>query len=349
MTYSLRNLWTDRALVREVYRGWRHYASTGETPDPAYQSLIRLHCRTNGLSTDVLAALVRRFHRPITLDARRGVLGAIPDQYSADALASLERDGYVVFDAKLPSEILDELRRFAETTPATVESDARTVTGPIVYDRLAPQSRRYHFAEQTVIDNPAVQRLMADQSLLAFAQKYFGTAPLFDYMAMWWSTTFSAVPGSEAAQLFHFDYDRIKWLKIFFYLTDVTDDRGPHCFVKGSHRRGFQGAEKLLAHGYARLTDEEVIGAFGHESIASITGKAGTIIAVDTRGFHKGIVPRTGDRLILQFQYATSEFGGTVPRSHLTNIVVPELREIVKKIPSSYRRYLDHTSSGRDS
>lgn len=342
MTYSLRDLWTDRALVREIYRGWRHYAATGKTPDPAYQSLIRLHCRSNGLSTDVLASLARRFRRPTTLDAHRGVLGAMSDQRIANALASLERDGYVIFDAMLPGEILRELNRFAETTPATVESDAGTVTGPIVYERKTPLSRRYHFAEQTAVGHPTVQRLMADQSLLAFVQRYFGAAPLFDYLAMWWSTTFSDVPGNEAAQLFHFDYDRIKWLKVFFYLTDVTDDRGPHCFVKGSHRRGLPGAHKLLAHGYARLTDEEVIGAFGRESIASITGKAGTIIAVDTRGFHKGIVPRTGDRLILQFQYATSEFGGAVPRSRLTDIAAPELREIVKKSPSIFRRYLGH-------
>ena len=214
-----------------------------------------------------------------------------------------------------------------------------------MYDASAPLSRRYTFSEQVVVAQPAVQRLMADESLLSFAQAYFDAAPLFDFMVLWWSTTFSDLPGSQAAQFFHFDFDRVKWLKVFFYLTDVTDERGPHCFVRGSHRRGIAGAESLLARGYARLTDEEIINVFGRDSIASITGQAGTIIAVDTRGFHKGLVPKTGDRLVLQFQYATSAFGGAVPRSRLDKIVAPELQTLIARHPSIFTRYLHGNAS----
>jgi hypothetical protein len=342
MGYSLRHLWTDRTFVREVYRGWRQYVETGETPDSAYQALIRLHCRSNGMTTDILADLVRRFRHPIALDPNIGVLATMSNRALSAAATTLREDGFVIFDAKLPAETCTDLVQFAQTTLAEPEGEAGERREPIVYDRAAPLSRRYNFKEQAVIERPAVQRLMADESLLSFAQQYFRAAPLLDFMVLWWSTVFSELPGSQAAQLFHFDFDRVKWLKVFFYLTDVTDERGPHCFVKGSHRRGHPGAERLLARGYARLTDEEVISAFGRESIASITGKAGTIIAVDTRGFHKGIVPKTGDRLVLQFQYATSPFGGSVPRSHLgsDNIVVPDLQNLVARHPSIFGRFL---------
>ena len=41
---------------------------------------------------------------------------------------------------------------------------------------------------------------------------------------------------SEAAQMFHFDLDRIKWLKFFIYLTDVKINSGPHVYVSGTHK-----------------------------------------------------------------------------------------------------------------
>jgi phytanoyl-CoA dioxygenase PhyH len=340
MTYSPRDMWTDRRLFSELFRGWRRYAATGETPGAAYQSLISLHCRSNGLVTDALANLVRRFRRPVPLDPRKGVVGALSDSARAAALASLREDGFVVFDAQLPTELCAELRRFAETTAADVEMEGNAATRRAVYNSSAPISRRYHFAEQTLVAQRAVQRLMGDQSLLAFAQAYFDAMPLFDFATMWWSATFSAEPGSGAAQLFHFDFDRIKWLKLFFYLTDVTEERGPHCFVKGSHRRGIASAAPLLSRGYARLTDDDVAAAFGRNRIVSITGKAGTIIAVDTRGFHKGIVPAAGDRLILQFQYAINDFGGDIPRVRFASVVAPELQEVIGSNRPIFGRYL---------
>jgi hypothetical protein len=340
MSYSLANMWSDRRLFRQVYRGWQQFSSTGQTPEEAYQALIALHCRSNGTTTDLLAEIVRQFRRPQPLARRAGILGALSDDRLGWSIKSLQNDGFVVFDAKLSPGVCAELKRFAETTPALPDGEGGEETRPAIYNRKFPLARRYQFSESDVLTSVPVQRLMGDESLLAFAQTYFGAAPLFDFAAMWWSSTFSEQPGHQAAQLFHFDFDRLKWIKLFFYLTDVTDDRGPHCFVRGSHRRGLPEAAPLLARGYARLTDDEVITAFGPEKIASITGPAGTIIAVDTRGFHKGLVPTAGDRLILQFQYSISEFGGAVPRCPIDRVVAPELQRLLDRHPAIFARYL---------
>ena len=36
-------------------------------------------------------------------------------------------------------------------------------------------------------------------------------------------------------QLYHFDLDEIKMVKIL-YLSDVEINDGPHCYIKGSHK-----------------------------------------------------------------------------------------------------------------
>ena len=35
----------------------------------------------------------------------------------------------------------------------------------------------------------------------------------------------------HAAQMFHFDMDRPKWLKFFIYINDVNEKNGPHFFI----------------------------------------------------------------------------------------------------------------------
>ena len=85
------------------------------------------------------------------------------------------------------------------------------------------------------------------------------------------------------AQLYHFDMDRPQFLKLFFYLTDVTPDTGPHCYVRASHR---ERPAALWRDG--RHADDEVLALYGRASEVEITAPRGTLIAVDTSGFRKG-------------------------------------------------------------
>ena len=73
-----------------------------------------------------------------------------------------------------------------------------------------------------------------DEYLIDVAREYFDSEPIFDIPVMWWSN-FGNVPSSEAAQLYHYDLERVKWLKIFFYLTDVNDYNGSACIYKNTY------------------------------------------------------------------------------------------------------------------
>ena len=58
-----------------------------------------------------------------------------------------------------------------------------------------------------------------------------------------------------------------------------------------------------------KITDEEIHKEYKKGDLMEITGKSGTILAVDTSGFHKGKNLTQGDRLLLQFEYTNSLFG----------------------------------------
>jgi hypothetical protein len=119
--------------------------------------------------------------------------------------------------------------------------------------------------------------------------------------------------------------DRIKFLKVFFYLTDVTPESGPHCYVRGSSKRK---PAAILRDG--RIPDEEIRSHYPEETFVEICGGTGSIIAVDTRGWHKGKPLTEGERLILQFEYTNSMFGQNYPKSALPEDASASFREFVE-------------------
>lgn len=287
------------------------FRATGRTPWLSYWAMRRLYCVTRGASN---RWLTRRLARFPTAAPRVGA-GLIADRSTKhidDLVEVLRRDGFVVIGPALSAQQTASLVDFALATPARLIP--APASGP-EKDRFEPQRPRaikYDFAEEQLIEHPVVQALLADASLRDLARRYLGCEPINDLVAMWWSTAFSHEANSDVAQLYHFDMDRPQFLKLFFYLTDVTEDTGPHCFIRGSHR---ERPAALWRDG--RHSDEEVLQAYGRESEARICAPAGTLIAVDTSGFHKGMPLARGHRLILQLEFTSTLFGAPYARPHL--------------------------------
>jgi phytanoyl-CoA dioxygenase PhyH len=205
------------------------------------------------------------------------------------------------------------------------------------FARGNPDCVRYDFSEQQLVNNPLIQRLMADRSFIAVAQNYLQAQPIVDVVAMWWNVA-SPRPDKGAAQYWHFDMDRIKWLKFFVYLTDVGPENGPHSFVAGSHRSGGISGS-LLQKGYSRLIDEEVGSSYPPDKFIEFTAPRGTVIAEDTRGLHKGKHVTKDDRLIFQLQFSNSLFGGDYPKCTIRNPSSPLLAEMMSNYPRLYSHY----------
>jgi hypothetical protein len=123
---------------------------------------------------------------------------------------------------------------------------------------------------------------------------------------MWWSfpTEMSEYQKARNAQLFHYDLDDFRFVKFFWYLTDVDETAGPHVMVLGTHDR------KKIAHQLLirRIPDDEVVAGYGTERVKEITLPAGKGFAEDTFCLHKGQAPTGKARLLLQLEFGVNDF-----------------------------------------
>ncbi len=340
---SVRASLVERLLdVRDatyVLAGLAYYGLRGETPERSYHSMVRLFCRTGGRSNDLLSRGVSRLRPPEALPSHDGVLGTLDDAQRRAITESLDRDGYHVFDERLDDATCDRLLALSLRTPSVAQG-----AGPdggdamLEIDRAAPRAVRYELRPDDLVADPDVQTLLADLSLITVAQDYLRAAPILDIVTMWWHTAYRDAPDARAAQFYHFDMDRPRWLKFFVYLTDVGPENGPHCFIRGSHRTGGIAGE-LLARGYARLGDDDVARHFAPADHVRFTGRKGTIIAEDTRGLHKGQHVVHGDRLVFQLELTNTLFGGKLTRPRIQTPVTGALGGRLRAFPRIYSAF----------
>jgi hypothetical protein len=152
-----------------------------------------------------------------------------------------------------------------------------------------------HHTAEDVIRAPGLLALANRPDILAAVAGFLGCAPTLSYLAAWWS--YPTPLGAQQAEFFHRDVDDWRFVKLFVYLTDVGDDSGPHVYVAGS------STSPRLAQ-IRRFTDDEVVAAFGADSVLRIKGQAGDAFLEDTFGIHKGQPVARGHRLIFQAVYS---------------------------------------------
>ena len=325
--------------VPVLLTGLAIFTVRGTTPEFAYRSLLSLFLASGGRSNDWITRAFALVLPQYQLSSRSGVLGDPGQAELRHLCTDLEERGYHVFEKKLPPPMLESLLRYARTGECriTVNCDGtRNLNQQKVHYRGdRPEGLLYVFDTQDVINHPIVGQLFADSSLLSLAQAYLKNPPVLDMPSLWWSTAAATQASSDGAQMYHFDLDRVKWLKFFFYLTDVGPGNGPHMFVSGSHLSSGI-APQLLARGYVRHSDREIAEAYDPKQVVELTGGRGTIIAVDTRGLHKGKHVETGERLMLQLQFSASLFGTTYPPAHFAATQASTLAGMIEKYPRLY-------------
>ncbi len=294
-----------------------------------------LQDRTNGKSSLLIQKLCSVLKPKVDLDKKSELLNS---EQMTQTVDSLNRLGWKILDFKLSADEVKELYDFAFKKPCwAVDINERMVLSP---SAIPGKYGRYYWSMQDLIETKTVQRLLADVAFHKIAQEYIGCRPVFSSVSMWLDPVMDGSGGGihkdgvYDPHIYHYDNDGPKFLKFFFYLTDVDKDSGAHCVIQGTQHPvkpdGFDRSK--------RYTDEELLSYYGKENEIVFEAPAGTIIAEDTMAFHKGNDPKKAFRLLMQFEYGLVD-NLNVPEHNeekIEKIKINGLDEQVAKIVGKY-------------
>lgn len=213
---------------------------------------------------------------------RRELLSQVADaEPVAKFLKALERDGYVILDDLVPLqarqallEAAEELVRSNVTSSNAFESNKSALWSHLI--------ERAMTGGQLSADH-AMTRFALLPEVIVLVSRMFGMVPRLDYV-----TVTHSVPVEEElaySQLWHRDHDDVRVLKLFVYLTDVSDENdGPFSFIPAQ----YSDLEDFTIRSHRR--DDELPAKLGFpNSMKAILGPKLTCFMVETtRCLHMG-------------------------------------------------------------
>lgn len=323
------NIWTqktaylvDKTILSELSKRQLSFFLAGilayiknesVTPSISQQAFVDAYEETNGACQEIVHNILFAQHKkvreantkPYSNNINKDTL-TLGLNTKTKVLSALREDGYAVLPTRLNSNFIEKIQSAVSEMNFTNGVDR---TGPVSLirpDQPPADCNVCHAVRTDLYNNGIIESLSRDELFISCIEEYLGSNVKVIDRNLWY--TFPAkTASSEAAQLFHYDLDTMRWIKVFIYLSDVKEENGPHEYVKGTHKIG-KKHPKLLLRSYSRLTDKEVDKYYKNKR-TKLLGKAGTIILADTRCYHKGNNAKNGFRLMLEYTYAPSSLG----------------------------------------
>jgi hypothetical protein len=178
------------------------------------------------------------------------------------------------------------------------------------------------------ITNPMV-KVAIQKPLIDVVNSYLGQYSELKYFNIW-HTFVSGENAPMRSQLWHRDPEDYLMLKAFVYLSDVDESAGPFTYAKGSHPKGRYRKEakwyKEEGRNARRSNDTEIRAVVPEKEWITATGKKGTMILADTRGYHKGGHASTKERIMYKNMYLSPK---AKFKTHFNNNLSPEELEKV--------------------
>ena len=237
------------------------------------------HVNRSPLKLLVKQVLLLRYRAAVR--ERKALVAQLPTNSGLDALASnLVRDGYVIMNDVIDPQTLAALSAAGETKLARADEAAghQVSEHKDFWVRLLDEDMQDGMLP---VESPFV-RFALQPAVVGVLGRVLGELPQLDYVLL----TLSKEKGTEFAysQLWHRDYDDVRTIKLFVYLTDVENESdGPFTFLPGpvSDRFGFA----LRSH----RSDKEILKqAQANEMKSIVAPRLSTFMVETSRCLHMG-------------------------------------------------------------
>ena len=285
-----------------------------------------LHVRTNG-AFDRFYQRWSAWIRPSVVLPYSKRLGEVEIE---SVMQELRIEGCKILPFRLTADELFEIKTYAFSVPAyAVALSERILIDPA---NIPQEHGRYYWPMHQLVECQAVKNLLSDAIFHSIAQQYLGARPVLAHVTLWLDPVYD---GYYDPHVYHYDNDGPGFLKFFFYITDVTEETGAHRYIRRSHSH----SKPLQFKTSRRYDAAELLSHYGVDKEVVFEGEAGTILAEDTAGFHRGTTLKSGYRLLMQFEYSLIDIpheedlaGQTCP------VCFPELNAGIARIARKFYR-----------
>lgn len=238
--------------------------------------------------------------RPGTFLSRR-VHGA--RRVEASAPVRLDRTtGFVT----IPPDVIPGIKETVDYSRGLFEQLESTMLKERHYKKAFLQGRSLSELEPDLESSPLIS-LATHPALVEPIAEYLGMLPVLREIDLAYSPNKVYVRGKS--QNFHMDQEDYRAVKVFLYISDITEQSGPLCAIPAKASREVYDA--LLAQGVIqrrnhKLDDEVIYRHVSPERVCVLTGESGTVSMVDTSScWHYGSRPGNQPRRVVFFGYVT--------------------------------------------
>lgn len=178
-----------------------------------------------------------------------------------------------------------------------------------------PDSPKSTVSPKLLHSSDIILSLFSSRLIVDAISRYLGVFPSIQYVSLWKTSSSSDVLRTPE-MYWHMDHHGHKFVKVFFYLTDVHLGSGHHEFLINTHNQSsfdcFLSSNypsflpfldlKRKHRGKYQLSDDLLLPLLSN--LIQVQGSAGTGFMEDTRGLHRGTsIINASPRIILQALY----------------------------------------------